>query len=217
LTKLIAKKFDLADPVVAGILDAATAEFAQYGLGGARLERIIANTHTSKRMVYYHFGSKEGLYQAVLEHVFTDARFREENFDLNLGTAHQALEKFVINVFDAFSDRPDFARLLTFENLSGAVHIQGSALISKLNQRSLSYVEHILKRGQSEGSMRLDILAIDLYMSIVGLCYYQVANRAGYVAGGFKALSSKNFSVEKFQMQRKRAVVETAARYAMAI
>ena len=50
----------------ANIIDVATAEFAERGLSGARVDRIAERTQTSKRMLYYYFGDKEGLYRAVL-------------------------------------------------------------------------------------------------------------------------------------------------------
>jgi AcrR family transcriptional regulator len=49
------------------IMRAATAEFARYGFGGARLDRIAKTAGANKRMIYYHVGDKEGLYLAVLE------------------------------------------------------------------------------------------------------------------------------------------------------
>jgi len=52
------------------ILDAATAEFARNGLGGARVDRIAAAAGTNKRMLYYYFGSKEKLFLAVLERAY---------------------------------------------------------------------------------------------------------------------------------------------------
>ena len=54
------------DRTMANILQVATAEFADKGLAGARIDEIAALTSTSKRMIYYYFGSKEGLYVAVL-------------------------------------------------------------------------------------------------------------------------------------------------------
>ena len=52
---------------MAEILEVATHEFADKGLAGARIDEIAAATRTSKRMIYYYFGSKDGLYLAVLE------------------------------------------------------------------------------------------------------------------------------------------------------
>ncbi|HWA36496.1 MAG TPA: helix-turn-helix domain-containing protein, partial [Burkholderiales bacterium] len=44
------------------ILDAATVEFARFGLGGARVDRIAERARANKRMRYYYFGSKEDLF-----------------------------------------------------------------------------------------------------------------------------------------------------------
>ena len=48
------------------ILEVATQEFSSMGLTGARVDAIAERTNTTKRMLYYYFGSKEGLYLAVL-------------------------------------------------------------------------------------------------------------------------------------------------------
>ena len=72
------------DPVrtQAEILTVATAEFARKGLSGARIDAIAAATRTSKRMIYYYFQSKEGLYLAVLEDAYR--RIRDIETDLHL-------------------------------------------------------------------------------------------------------------------------------------
>ena len=59
---------------MAGILQVAHIEFAEKGLSGARIDEIAAATQTSKRMIYYYFGSKEGLYLAVLEESYREMR-----------------------------------------------------------------------------------------------------------------------------------------------
>jgi AcrR family transcriptional regulator len=50
------------------LLDAATAEFAERGYGGARIREIVARAGTNLAAINYHFGGKEALYAAVLEH-----------------------------------------------------------------------------------------------------------------------------------------------------
>src|SRR5438034_8970176 len=66
----------------AGILAAATDEFARYGLGGARVDRIAERARSNKRMLYYHFGSKDALFLAVLENAYAGIRRAEEGLDL---------------------------------------------------------------------------------------------------------------------------------------
>jgi AcrR family transcriptional regulator len=64
------------------ILDAAQDEFASYGLGGARMDRIAERAGLNKRLIYYYFESKEGLFLAVLERAYE--RIRTEERALNL-------------------------------------------------------------------------------------------------------------------------------------
>jgi AcrR family transcriptional regulator len=204
------------DPVVANLLTAATAEFAQFGFEGARLERIVANTKTSKRMLYYHFGSKAGLYQAVLEHAFESARVAEQAFDPNQGSPVEALCRFTEIAFDSLSDRPDFVRLLTFENLGGAANIKGSSLIAQLNKRGLAQVEAVLTRGKVNGDFRTDVAAIDVFMNLVGLSYYHVANSAGYLVEGVGFALNPRLSDEHFHSRRRLVIVESIRRFVVA-
>lgn len=62
------------------ILDAALAEFATRGTGGARVDRIAWVAGVNKAMIYYHFSSKEELYHTVLDEFFYDvvSRIRSE-------------------------------------------------------------------------------------------------------------------------------------------
>lgn len=50
------------------LLAAATTEFAQYGLAGARIDRIAERAGANKRLLYVYFGDKDALFAAVLEH-----------------------------------------------------------------------------------------------------------------------------------------------------
>ena len=107
---------DASGIVISDILEVATREFAAHGLAGARIEKIQQQTRTSKRMIYYHFGSKEGLYRAVIERAFEMAREVDKDFDPQKGTPEQALKQIANNAFEAFTQNPSFVRLLTFEN-----------------------------------------------------------------------------------------------------
>jgi AcrR family transcriptional regulator len=49
------------------ILDAALAEFAEYGFAGARVDRIARQAGINKAMIYYHFNSKDRLYESAIE------------------------------------------------------------------------------------------------------------------------------------------------------
>ena len=85
---------------MAGILEVATAEFANKGLSGARIDEIAAATRTSKRMIYYYFGSKEGLYLAVLEESYRRMRSIEADLQLSDLSPEAALRRLVEFTFD---------------------------------------------------------------------------------------------------------------------
>lgn len=102
---------------MAGILEVATAEFANKGLSGARIDEIAAATRTSKRMIYYYFGSKDGLYLAVLEVSYR--RMRSIEADLQLGdlSPEAALRSLVEFTFDHHFCNQDYIRMVMSENM----------------------------------------------------------------------------------------------------
>src|SRR5262245_62549035 len=71
-----------AERTRAEILTVATAEFADRGYDGARVDEIAARTSTTKRMIYYYFGGKRQLYVAALESAY--ARIREAEQQVNV-------------------------------------------------------------------------------------------------------------------------------------
>src|SRR3954462_7701465 len=77
-----------AERTRAGILAGGTAESADRGYAGARINEIADKTSTPKRMIYYYFGGKEGLYIAVLEQAYSRIRTLEQPLDVDpLGPA----------------------------------------------------------------------------------------------------------------------------------
>ena len=95
---------------MAEILQVATVELADKGLAGARIDAIAAATRTSKRMIYYYYGSKEGLYLAVLEDAYRRTRETESNLHLSDLTPQQALEKLVERTYERHRENEDFIR-----------------------------------------------------------------------------------------------------------
>src|SRR5262249_47547315 len=77
------------------ILEVATQEFVRLGYSGARVDAIAARTRTSKRMIYYYFTNKEGLYVAVLEQAYRNIRDVESTLDLAHLPPEAALRRLV--------------------------------------------------------------------------------------------------------------------------
>ena len=159
------------------ILDAACEEFAARGLSGGRVEAIAARTSTVKRMIYYYFGSKEGLYVAALERAYGDIRSAEQALDLPTLAPVEAIRRLVDFTFDYQEANPAFIRMVTIENIHNGVHIAQSEAIRTLNAAVIGTLGAILERGQQEGAFRDDVDAVDVHMLISALCFFRVSNR----------------------------------------
>jgi len=196
------------DPVAVAILEAALVEFANFGFAGARIDAIVARTATSKRMVYYHFGSKEGLYVATLDYAYRsvdDAQVRAEVENL---PPLEALAVFAGTAFDRFCEHPDFIRLTMQENLQGGRFLKNSPALTRMNQERLGVVERILARGRADGTVRQDIAALDVYINFVGLCAYHVSARHSY-----QIFFDLDWSDPRKQRSRKSAICDAIVRY----
>ncbi|OBK43133.1 TetR family transcriptional regulator [Mycobacterium sp. 1081908.1] len=94
------------------ILAAARAEFAQYGLAGARIDRIARAASASKERLYAHFGDKETLFRDV---VATDGA----EFFRAVELLPDAVPEFVGGIFDLAQNRPEHDRMITWARLEG--------------------------------------------------------------------------------------------------
>ncbi len=161
----------------ANILEVARQEFADKGLSGARIDEIAERTNTSKRMIYYHFKSKEGLYRAVLEEAYARIRETETAVPIETMGAEEALKANVRLTFDYHHDHPEFVRLVMNENIHHAAFIKDVAGIKRRNESVIRVLGEVIAKGRDEGVFRDDLDPIDLHMTISALCFYNVSNR----------------------------------------
>lgn len=159
------------------ILAVATAEFAEFGLSGGRVDAIAEKTRTSKRMIYYYYGSKEGLYLAVLEKAYRKIRSLEADLELADMPAEQALRQLISTTFDHDERNPEFVRLVSIENIHHAMHMKRSTEIGELNISVIRTIQAILDRGLRETVFTRKADAIDLHMLISAFCFFRVSNR----------------------------------------
>ncbi|WP_321794014.1 TetR/AcrR family transcriptional regulator, partial [Burkholderia pyrrocinia] len=162
---------------LADILDVATTEFAEKGLSGARVDKIASLTRTSKRMIYYHFGSKEALYLAVLERAFKAQAESEAAVLVDDLAPIEALKTLVGFSFDFHQENAPFVRLIVNENERRGEVFARSDLIQRLNLSVSDRLRGIYETGVTAGVFRAGINPVDLRMSIAALCFYPVSNR----------------------------------------
>ena len=162
------------------ILTVAMEEFSQNGLSGARIDEIAARTKTSKRMIYYYFGDKEGLYQRVLEEAYGKVRGGEHDLELDALDPVAALDKLCRFTFDHHRANPDFIRMVMVENIHHGRHMQMSKTIRDLNQPAIEELEKVLRRGQADGLFRQGLTPLELHWQISALSFFNVSNSATF-------------------------------------
>jgi AcrR family transcriptional regulator len=171
-----------AERTRAELLDVATRVFADQGYAGARVDDIAAQTSTTKRMIYYYFGGKEGLYIAVMERAYARIRALEQEVDVeHLGPA-VALRRLAELTFDHHETHQDFVRLVSIENIHHAEHLRRSPTLPGLAAPALDVLTRILERGRRDGVFRDDLDAIDVHMIISSFCIFREANRYTFEA-----------------------------------
>ena len=166
-----------AEGTKARILDAAKKEFARSGLGGARVDVIADKAHANKRMIYHYFGSKEGLFQTVLEHAYLAIRTAEQRLNLDHLDPTQALEKLIRFTWDYYLKNPEFITLVNSENLHRARHLKKSEVIKVVSRKFVAMVGGILDRGVAAGAFRPGIDPVQLNITIAAIGYYYLTNR----------------------------------------
>jgi len=159
------------------ILDAATVEFARYGLGGARVDRIAERAGANKRMLYYYFGSKEALFLAALEESYAHIRSAERSLDLEHRDPREALKRLVEFTWRYYLEHPEFMTLLNSENLHKGRHVQRSQRVRQLHSPLVETLRTILRRGERQRLFRPGVDPVQLYISIAGEGYFYLSNR----------------------------------------
>lgn len=136
------------------LLAAAAEQFAKYGPRGTRVQDIVKAAGVNERMIYHHFGSKDGLYAAVMREqrillgdAWTPALVKAAGLD-----PYPGMRLVLGGLFDALRARPQVAALLVHEGLADApLALPEGATGLPAPVRSL------YERGQAEGAFRAEV------------------------------------------------------------
>jgi hypothetical protein len=165
-----------ADRSQQAILLAARDEFAQHGLGGARVDSIAQRADVNKRLIYYYFKSKDDLFLAVLEQAYADIRAAENKLNLREMPPAQAIQRLTQFTWEYYIAHPEFLTLLNSENLHQGRHLAMSSRVRDTNSPLIQTLAEILERGRQEGLFRGGVDPIQLYVSIAGMAYFYLSN-----------------------------------------
>ncbi|MBY6092303.1 TetR family transcriptional regulator [Maritimibacter alkaliphilus] len=165
------------DAVKRDILSVAISEFAANGLSGTRVDTIASRTRTSKRMIYYYFGDKQGLYIKALEEAYRVLREGEAALDLDDLPPREALAKLVAFTFDHHRRNPDFIRIVMIENIHHADHLAQSEVARAMDVPALGKLAEVCRRGQEAGVFRPGLDPVALHWQVCALSVFNVSNR----------------------------------------
>jgi len=182
----------------ARILEAATEEFAKYGLAGARTAAIAAKSGVTKAMLCYHFDNKETLYRAVLQQLVNEINAAFQPADWEQQSPEQALES-IIRAYLAFEARHRWHGMLWFQE---AIQNQGRYGEQTGWQAGFHSIVQILERGMAAGQFRrLD--AFLTAINILGVCsfYFDAYENLKYLDPNRQLLSA-----ERVQQQTEAVV-----------
>ncbi len=193
---------------MANIMEVAIVEFAEKGLAGARIDEIAAATHTSKRMIYYYFDSKEGLYLAALEESYRRMRAIEGEQNLDSLEPMAALRRLVEFTFDHHFSHESYIRLVISENMNRGQFLAQSTSIQQLNVPAISAIQKLYERGLASGVFRPGLDPIDIHASISALTFFNVSNRHT-----FGLIFKRDLRDPVVAGQRRASIVDMVERY----
>ena len=190
------------------ILNAALEEFAHKGLLGGRIDVIVSKTNTSKRMIYYYFGSKAGLYAEVLKESFARIRHLEIDLQTDDLEPETALRILIRQTLMHFEHNIEATRIIAYENLQcEGTTIAATPEILTLDVHTLEILDGILSRGRASGVFRDDAdapTAVDVHQMLSALALNRIEHR-----GSFNVLFGRDMLGAE-ESPRIRAMIEEA-------
>jgi AcrR family transcriptional regulator len=200
-----------AERTKAEILAAATREFFERGLNGARVDSIAARTRTNKRMIYYYFKSKRQLFLTVLEDVLRRIREAEQQLRLDDLPPLEAMRRLVEFTCDYHWHHPELSKLVILENIQKGRHIKRSSSVTDANVSIIETTRKVLRRGADEGVFREGVDPVRLHMTISALPIFQLNFR--YTFG---TVHDHDMASAEALATRKRDIVDIVLRYVRA-
>ncbi len=166
-----------ADATRDSILQAARAEFAASGLGGARVDDIAERSGSNKRMIYHYFGGKDDLFAEVIAAEYEKIRSREMALNLEALPPMEAMSKLVEFTWNYYIENPEFITLVNSANLHKGRHLDGKSGLREMQDSYVALVTRILDRGVALKVFRAGVDPVQLCITLAAISYYYLTNQ----------------------------------------
>ncbi len=144
-----------SDATRARLLSAATAEFAQYGIAGARVDRIAANAGANKAQIYHYFGSKDQLFDAVWAAM-------AQRFFADSPVVADDLPGYAAHLIDVYASQPEVGRLIAWHRLERTDESASGFPGDTMHQQIAS-----IAAGQAAGKLTAELPAPVLFALVL--------------------------------------------------
>jgi len=157
------------------ILSAAETEFAQKGIHGTRVDEIAEKAGINKRMIYEYFGSKEGLYKAVLAQVYNRLNNVESGLLSEDTPPKEAIQKLIELHFNYLKENRTYVNLLLWENLNNGIYIEGKEF-DGIRNPAIERIKEVLIKGMAQGVFNPDLNMDQVILSLLTFNFSYFSN-----------------------------------------
>ena len=183
-------------------------EFAHHGFMGARLDKVATGAKCNIRMLYHYFGSKKGLYLAVLEAAYADLRHKESLIEIDLDRPLDGILELTRFTFLYFQNNPLFEGLLRAENMMQGKFVSQLAPVPEGGSTLKTLIGNLIHSGQAQGLFRADLDPVQVYVTITALSRFHLAN-----AWSMSAVLDTDLRDPDWRGERLRHSLEVIAAY----
>ena len=170
------------EAVKKNILEVSAAEFSERGYDGARINHIAELTATSKRMLYYYFGDKRGLYRATLLNAYENAKAMDHDVAVDELSATEALRQLVAKTFENRLALDGFTRLIAGENLRRGECVEQLSEFREINRPTIDLIRKVYARGVETGEFRSGVDPLALLWFVLAPATFNVSNQHTFSA-----------------------------------
>ena len=157
------------------ILTAATAEFSQKGLHGARVDEIAKRAAVNKERIYAYFGSKEQLFRETLREAISEIISEEQTLLTQLAEDPTRMTEVTLEHYLGFLERhPHFWRLLAWDNLSGGAEAEA---LSGVREQTFKEMRQLYQQRQKLGMFNKSISFEAFIFTLSAVSFFLFSNR----------------------------------------
>jgi TetR/AcrR family transcriptional regulator len=183
------------------ILEAAQAEFAALGIDGARVDKIAKTAGVNKAMIYYHFHSKEKLYEAVIEkHVKCIGDFWEKAM-----IEESDPEALIRRAAEYYHSMPPsvagFVPIILREIATGGTIFRNTITKVMVERNLISKMRQMIEKGIADGKFR-DMDSKQAMISFLGMNIFYL------IMAPFMHKVWEIDDVEKFHRERPKQIAD---------